>query len=268
MQNKARQKQAKPAPVYKPFLPGTWRSRQCLTRGVRVFAFLVGFIFVYLFLGQVLMFDNLLLRVALNLLLLAGIAGLLYSDGAKAGIDDVAYGEIAWQQRESGRALDKDAAARSFAPAKGVCVVLVGVAPILLVSIVFAFIAQLQVYSLGGLPKWVAGLQRRADVGLALSYYHQAAPFGLEQILRIVVRLAIFPYVNMVGASSAHALLVLERMSPLLVLVAPAGYALGYLQGKRLRAGVHGAISTNAKRKVLRERQQRKRKSRQENRLV
>ncbi len=268
MQDRRRQKAPRPEPIYKPFLKGTWRSKQCAARALRVFAYLVGFIFVYLFVGQVLMFDNAFLRVLLNLVLLVGFASLLYNDGAKAGVDDVTYGEIALQRKESNRELEKGAEGKSYHPLKGVCVALLGVAPFFLVALVFAFMAQPQVYSLGVLPNWVSGMERRSDVGLALSYYHQTPSFELEHLLRVIVRLSLFPYVNMVGADNAAALLWLERLSPLLVLIVPMAYALGYLQGRRLRAGVHGAIRTNAKRRVRRERSEKRRRQEQENRLI
>ncbi len=268
MQDRRRQKPQKPAPIYKPILRGTWRSKQCLRRGLKIFVYLLGFIFVYLFLGQVLLFDNAFLRVALNLLLVVGFAGLLYSDGAKAGMDDVTFGEIALQRQQEGRPLEADALQRSYHPAKGFCAAAVGVAPVFLVALMFAFITQLQVYSLGGLPGWVAGLERRADISLALAYYQQAPVFGLEQALRILVRLAIFPYINMAGTGSAQVLLWMERLSPLLVLLVPTGYAIGYLQSKRLRAGVHGAISSNANRRVRRERRERRRRQQQDKQLV
>lgn len=267
MQGKKKQSAAKPAPVYKPFLTGTWRGKQCFTRGLRVFAYLLGFIFVYLFVGQVLMFDSVLLRVLMNAVLLLGFAALLYSDGAKAGVDDVAFGEIALQRQQSGHE-DVEAQQRSYHPAKGFCTALAGAAPLLVVSLVFAFITQLQVYQLGGLPSWLSGLERRADIGIALSYYRQPAAFGLEQVLRIVVRLAIFPFISMAGTGSAHTLLWLERFSPLLVLIVPMGYALGYMQGKRLRAMVHGAIKTNDKRRTRRERRTRNLRTEEKNTLV
>jgi len=72
-----------------------------------------------------------------------------------------------------------------------------------------------------------------------------------------------------VGADSNNALLWLERLSPLLVCIIPTGYALGYLQGKRLRAGVHGAIVSDRARRVQKERRERRRRQRQEpNNLV
>lgn len=268
MQSSKRQNTKKPATIYKPFLPGKWGGKQCLTRGLRVFAYLLGFIFVYLFVGQVLMFDSMLLRVLLNLLLLLGFAALLYSDGAKAGVDDVAFGEITLQRQQSGHQLDEEEVRRGYHPAKGFCSALAGAAPLLVVSLVFAFITQLQVYQLGGLPSWLSGLERRADIGLALSYYREPAAFGLEQALRIVVRLAIFPFISMAGTGSPQTLLWLERLSPLLVLIVPMGYALGYLQGKRLRGMVHGAIQTNDRRRTRRERRARTLRREEKNTLV
>ena len=265
MQNKARSKtKAEKTLVYKPYLKGNWHSGLAAKRGLKLLTYQLVFAFVYLFIGQALLFDALVLRVLINLMVVLGFAALLYSDGAKTGLDDVAFAEIALQRQEAGKAIDQADKDRCFHPLKGFFTAFVGTLPLVLLALAFAFMTSLQVHQLGALPGWVQAYERRADVGLALQYYHVSAPFSLVDALRIIVRLSIFPYINMAGAGSNHTLLLMERLSPLLVLIIPMGYGLGYQQGRRLRAGVHGAISTDSKRRVQKERRERKRRQRQE----
>lgn len=257
MQGKPRKSKQKAAFIYKPYLKGNWRSVLAAKRGLRILVYQVAFIFAYLFIGQVLLFNAMVWRVLANLLVLLAFGALLYNDGARMGMEDVTFAEIALARREAGKEVTSVELDRCYHPLKGFFTVLVGTLPLILLSLVFALIATEQHYRLGSLPGWVAGFERRADVGLALQYYHEHQGIGLEGILRIVVRLLLFPFVNMIGTSSSAALLWLERLSPLLVCLIPLGYAFGYLQGPRLRAGVHGAISTDARRRVRRQKKER-----------
>ena len=180
-------------------------------------------------------------------------------------MDDVAFAEIALTRQQAGSEVSQADRNRCYHPLKGFFTALMGTLPLILVSLVFAFIATEQHYQLGGLPGWVEGFERRADVGLALQYYHQHQGIGLEGVLRIIVRLLLFPYINIVGTDSSAALLWVERLSPLLVCLMPLGYALGYLQGPRLRAGVHGAIHTDTRRRVRKQKKERARRQQPRN---
>lgn len=257
-----------PTLVYKPYLTGRPVSLLAAKRGIRVFVYLLLFALVYLFIGQALMFNNVALRVLLNAMALIAFAALLFNEGGKTGLDDVAFAEIALQRKENGKEVTTADLDRCYHPGKGFFIALIGVLPLLLIAIVFAVIAKEVLYQLGALPSWLQGFERRADVGQALAYYHEPGTFGLEDALRVIVRLAIFPFVNMVGTGSSKAMLTLERLSPLLVCVLPLGYAIGYAHGKRLRAGVHGAIASDTKRRVKKERRERRRRRQEPKQLV
>ena len=264
--SKGRQKQTL---VYKPFLLGNRSSALAAKRGIKLLAYQLVFVFVYLFIGQALLFDQFLLRILINLLIVLGFGGILYNDGAKAGLDDVSFAEIALQRQQNGKAINKLERDRCFHPAKGFFSMLAGTLPLILFCLVFAFMTKLQVYRLGGLPDWVQAYERRADVGLALNYYHQGNAFSLVDVMRVAVRLLVFPYINIAGTGSNYTMLWLERLSPLLVCIIPLGYSFGYLQGRRLRAGVHGAIIANRAKHIRKQKRERRRLQRQEpNNLV
>ncbi|NLZ89284.1 MAG: hypothetical protein GX916_07265 [Clostridiales bacterium] len=254
-------KRKKPLLIYKPYLEGNWRSALAAKRGLKLLGYQAAFIFFYLFVGQAMMFDNFVLRLVINLLLLLAFASLLYMDGIKTGEDDVAFAEIALSRKEAGQTISQGDLDRCFHPLKGLLAVLAGMLPIVLICLVFALIAEVQVYRLGALPSWLEAYRNsRPDISLALSYYSEAVPFQLQDILRIIVRLLIFPYVNIVGTGDAISLLWLERLSPLLVMIVPMAYAIGYRQGKMSRARVHGGIASNQVKRVRRERRERKKR--------
>lgn len=257
MQKNPSKAKKKPELIFKPYQTGRCSSGLAVRRGLRVLIYQVALIFIFLFIGQVLLSQSAPIRISLNLLVVFGFFMLMYNEGSRAGLEDVAYAEIARGRRDAGKALDKNDLARCYHPLKGVFTVLYGMLPLFLIALVFAFITREQIYVLGGLPSWLQGYERRADIGLALSYYHETQAVGIESILRILVRLLLFPYVNMIGTDSAGALLLLEQLSPLLILVIPMGYAAGYLRGPHLRARVHGAISADTKRRIRREKKAR-----------
>ena len=71
------------------------------------------------------------------------------------------------------------------------------------------------------------------------------------------------PFVNIAGANNADALLLVDRLSPLLCLLTPACYGLGYLRGPQLRALVHGNIRQNKRKHNAKERKAREQRAKQ-----
>lgn len=242
-----------PQLVRKPWLKGRGVSALAARRGGRVAGYVAMSAFIYFFMGQLMSLDILWLRVLINLAALGLMALLFYSDGGRMGEGDVAFAEIVYARREEGKEIPRKDLDRCFHPAKGFFTALVGVAPFVLICLIYAPQARLATYSLGALPGWLAPYQTRADIGLALGYYQQQAVFGLVDALRLAVRLLVFPFVNLAGADNAQGMLLIERLSPLLVMLTPLCYGIGYLRGERLRAMVHGGIAQNKRRKQRRD---------------
>ncbi|NLW21294.1 MAG: hypothetical protein GXY84_08005 [Clostridiales bacterium] len=254
MQGKETRKTKTPArqAVKKPYLKGRAFSPLAIRRGLRVLSYLLVSAVLYFFLGQLMVIDLTWLRVLINLGVISAFCALLFGTGARDGEGDVSFAEIAWNRREQGQTVSQDDLAKCFHPLKGFVTALAGALPLVLLCLVYALMAVKDTYTLGALPGWLAGYQQRADIGLALSYYHDRAGFGLNDLLRLVVRLLVFPFVNMVGSRNVEGLLLIERLSPLLVLVPPLFYGLGYWRGENYRARVHGGIAANARRQARR----------------
>lgn len=245
-------------PVYKPYLRGNVVSRVAAKRAVKVLGFMVMFVFVYLMLGGALTFDNTILRVAANLgLLLAGML-LLYNEGANQGETDVGFGEITQKRLDEGKNVPESEHDLCYHPLKGTFSAAIAAIPFFVVCLVFAIVAQKQGYVLGVLPSWVTAYESQTEVAQALAYYSVATPMTLESILRVIVRMLIFPFVTMVGVNSNDMMYLVDKLSPILCLVMPAAYAVGYLRGPFLRALVHGNIRMSRRKHNRREQKARK----------
>ncbi len=246
--------------VTKPMMTGRAVDEATFKRALRVAGTTLVAVIIYLLFGAMLMFDNIILRVVTNVALIAMCGGLLYMSGASHGEADAAFGEIMYQREAEGKAVPDSEKARCFAPAKGAVTTLLGALPYVLLALILAVTAQLQTYALGVLPSWVSVYQRRPEIGDALKYYQTASSIGFLDIVRLVVRMFILPFISLVGSSNAHAVLAVERLSPLLVLIVPAGYALGYLRGRELRSRVHTSIAQSRRKKKKRDKKERQRR--------
>ncbi len=248
--------------VYKPYQTGHWHSRLAAGRGLKLLGYQAVFVFLYLFIVQALNFNSLILRLSLNLAVVAGLFAFLFLDGTRIGANDTAFAEIVLAKKDRGQEVNRDELDRCFHRFKGLYSAAVGMLPLFLICLVFALTATLQRYRLGSLPEWLSAYEDRAEIELALRYYHTTPGFSMEDALRVVVRLLVFPFVNIIGTDSSLALLWLDRLSPLLALVIPSGYALGYARGARARARTHGEILAGIKKRRRREKAERKRRER------
>lgn len=266
MQNKKGKK--KRALVYKPYKKGTCCTGAAVKKGIRIWMYYLLFAFLYLILGATLQFDNVALRVICNGILVLVCAMLLYMDGARLGESEAALGEIVYIQEQRGKSGSKQDIDRCYHPLKGLFILLVGVAPLLLLTIPYAFMAQKQVYILQGLPSWVTSFAGHEEISLPLAYYQQDLSLQVMDILRLVVRLLIFPFANIATSDNANAMLLVDRLSPVLICLPALGFPLGYMTGPLARAMVHGDISSSNKRRQRRERKARKAREAKKNEII
>lgn len=248
MQNKAKKKEKKRELVYKPYKKGEAVSKTAALRGLRILVYYILFVFLYILLGASLQFENTALRIAANAVLVIACGMMLYMDGAKLGESEAALGEITLMREENGKPVHPQDLMRCYHPGKGWFMMLVGVSPLLLISIPYAVMASKQVYTLQALPNWVSGFEGHDEIALPLAYYTRDASMQVVDILRVAVRVLVFPFANMATPKDPDAMLLVDRLSPILAALPALGFSLGYLTGPLGRAMVHGNIVTNTKR--------------------
>ena len=254
MQNQATAKKAKAKRplVFKPYLKGNVFDGTAMKRALRLMAYFLMFAFLYLMVGSALQLGNAFLRTVMNLLMVLVCAAILYMDGARLGEAEVAFGEIAYGRQQSGRDVEEKDRERCFHPLKGVVIALVAAVPLLLLTIPNALTAEKQVYTLQSLPKWVSGYGSQAEIPAPLSYYSRQVSVTVMDVVHMISRILIFPFANIATVDNKDALLLMDRLSPLLSCLPLLGFPLGYLTGPRSRALVHGDISSSNKRQQRR----------------
>ncbi|MGN1370433.1 MAG: hypothetical protein ACI4WX_16295 [Aristaeellaceae bacterium] len=247
--------------VSKPYLKGDVFDRTTLPGALKFFAGTIGMAVGFLLVCLMMNWEQQWLNVTVNLAIALVIYMLFAQFGMNSGADAVNQGEIMFAREEKGRPVADWERKLCYHPFKGLLSALIGSVPLVLCSVVLACIAQRQMTGLGALPSWVSGYESRPEIGNALVIYHETAGLTLETVLRLIVRMATMPFVNMVGADNKDAMLLLERLSPLVNLLPAIAYGLGYMNGVSVRSSVHTNIALGkkkAKRKQAKERRARR----------
>ena len=248
--------------VKKPILKGSWHGKDAWKLALKRMLSMLAVTVIYLIAGMLLSFESLWGR----LLSCIAVAGLViyyqYYQGMVRGENDAAFAEIMYTRQEGGRSVEKDDRARCFHPFKGMFAALVGAAPFVAFAVVYAVLTRPITYTLGVLPSWTEALMRQSEFGDALRYYENVGSMGVMDILRVIDRAMILPFVNAFSYTGNDAALLAERLSPLFVLLTPLGYGLGYTQGRKLRDKINTGIKMGDDRKKRRERKARKQRQR------
>lgn len=248
-------------PIYKPYLKGNVISGTAAKRGLSVLGMEVLFAFMFVLIATMATGGAHWITVSVNVLLVLGAAFAMYNAGAGKGEGDVGFAEIAQARLDSGKNVPDSEKDRCYNALKGFFSAAVGALPVFAIALLFSMIAHRQLVSMGVLPSWVAAYEQHEDIGAALAWYSEVSPVTLEDILRIIMRVFVFPFVNIAGADNYDAMYLVDRLSPLLVLIMPFFYGLGYLRGPHLRAMVHGNIRQNRRRHNRKERRAREKRA-------
>ena len=239
--------------VVKPYLTGAVTDENTKMNvlklfGVFVLIFAMTFI-VCMMTGFASGIFHILINLAIELLVLF----ILYNSGSSKGAEAVARGEILYQRREKGREFTPAEQRLSFHPAKGFLCAVLALVPVLICAVVLAITAKRQITGFGVLPSWMDAYKARSEIGGALAAYTTTRPASLTDILRIIVRICIMPFVSMAGTEDSRTMLMIERLSPVLLLLPAIAYGAGYLSGRNVRTRIHTEISENRKKSAKKE---------------
>ena len=256
-----RDKKAKTEPVRKPYLTGSVTDGNTLREVLMFLATLLVCGFAYLLVGGMASGTISVVSAILNVLLILVSLTIYYYFGMSNGTSAVSHGEVMQRRLDTGREVTPAERARGFHPLKGYATGLLGTAPLFLAALALALITKRQMMSPGYLPSWVSAPSGRPDVLQPLTVYTVREPLTAESLLRMVIRIAVMPWVSLTGSQNTNGLLLLERLTPLIVLLPALAYGTGYLGGVRVRTRVHTDIAANARKRARKE----KRRIRQKN---
>lgn len=262
MQNKGNKKPIEI--VHKPIIPGSWHGKDARKMAFKRFLSVLATTLIYLFGGLLLSFDAMWGRILTCVTVVGGVMYYQYMNGLNQGENDAAYGEIIYGRKQSGHQIPASECERSFHPMKGIFASVVGAAPFMLFALVFAVMTKPVYYSLGVLPAWTDGLMTQTEFATGVGYYAVSNGMTALEVVRVIVRSMIMPFVNIATAIDANAVLLCERLSPLFVLISPLGFGLGYLRGQNLRDQVNTGIKMGDDRKKKREQKARRKRQRQQ----
>lgn len=248
--------------IHKPIIPGTWNGKDAWKLGFKRMLSVLGISVLYVLVGAVVNFDSVILRALFALMIVFSVAYYQYASGITKGASDAAFGEILHSRRESGHEIPKDEISRSFHPLKGLFAVAIGCLPFVLFAIVFACLTDKVSYQLGALPAWTQTMMNQTEFAAPLAYYGAQSGMDAVSIMRIMDRAMIMPFVSVVTIYGANAVLLAERLSPLFILIAPMGYAVGYAMGQVQRDRINTGIKMGDDKKKRKERKARKQRQR------
>lgn len=257
-----RKQQKKPKIVTKPFLRGAATDSHLAMNSLKFFGALALMSVAFLLLGSMLMLDSAVLRLLINAAIMICVYLLFYNSGLGKGAAAVNLGEMLHMRRENGHAVSQADERSCFHPAKGFIIAVIGTLPFILCGCLLAATAQIQMTGLSTLPSWLESFERRAEVGNALAYYHETASMGVEDVTRLVVRMSLMPVVGMIGTENTAELLMMERLSPLAMLLPALFYGIGYTRGVTVRTKIHTSIASNNRKRAKQEKKKQQARAR------
>ncbi len=246
----------------KSFLTGTATDERTFKNSLKFLGILL-IVFVIAFIACAsATFDSIILRLLMNCAVIILLMYIFYNNGSKRGTEDVARGEILWQKREKGLTYSESERKMCFHPIKGYLIGLIGSILVVIPALILAFNTSVQTTASGTLPSWMQAYVKRSDIGDALINYTQPSGMQFIDYIRAIVRVAILPFVNIIGSDQKNGLMILERLSPIILLLPSAAYGTGYISGKNIRKRIHTVISENDKKRIRKEQKRRNAKSR------
>lgn len=242
----------------KPFVKGSASDENTIRQSLKFFGILFLTAFMTFLVCSLTSFKSLFPRILVNTAIELLVLYIFFTKGAELGTEAVSRGEILYQHIEKGILVSESERKIPFHSLKGYLIGFIGTIPFLVFAIILALTAKRQMTGYGTLPSWMEPYMRRSEISGALVQYTQTTAISLTDIVRIVVRLLIMPFVSMIGAENKDLLLIAERLSPLLIFLPALSYGTGYLQGPARRTKVHSQIAEGRRRRISREKREKK----------
>lgn len=240
--------------IVKPFIRGDAFDENTVKGCLKFFGTMVVIILVSFIACSATAFGSTVLRLALNLAVIAVEMMLYFNFGTNYGADAVSKGEILYTRKERNQEYSESERKVCYHPAKGFINALIGTLPILIPALILAFRTTVLTTEAGTLPSWMQAYAGRSEIGDALINYTQPEAMDAVDYIRAFIRICIMPFVNVIGHDSKNGMFLLERISPLIVMLPSVFYGFGYMSGRKIRTRIHTVISENDKNRIRKER--------------
>lgn len=171
------------------------------------------------------------LRVLLSLLIASGMLLMHYGEGLSKGVRDAGASRHYERMLAQGRELTAQDDAACYHPLKALCASLIVYVIPLALAAYLAAVAKEYTYVLQDLPSWLTDTYgSRADVMAPLGAYAQTTDLVAVDWIRMFVRIMELIFVNLFSDPQTMGAMI-DRLSPLFILLYPAAYMAGYLRG-------------------------------------
>lgn len=240
--------------IYKPYHKGSlWTGGNMVKKALKVFCYFLFFCIMYAIVGASLSFDSFILRLIANGLVLFVCASVIFNKGLVMGEDEVGLGEIVYTRLEEGKPVDEKEKKQCYHMLRGWLIFLLAIVPVLAVTVPAAIGAEREMYVNQSNPSWVQSFESQDEIYQPLVHNTVQESTTVMDVLKLLSRLLILPYVGIFTAENKDTLLLLERLAPLLAIVPGLAFPIGYMMGPYARARVHGDIAVNKKRQKRRQ---------------
>lgn len=201
--------------------------------------------------------ENDVLRMAIAALLSVVVLGIYFMEGVSRGTADAVNSRQIAKLEKAGHAITAKEDASCYHPLKALAGSLMMFGIPLVLAVVLALNAKDYTYVLQDLPTWLAGSYGvREDVMAPLAAYTQSLGTGAMDWIRIVVRLFMLVFINLFSNVQTSIALI-DRMSPLFILLYPIAYTAGYLCGPSQQMKIE-KMNRKAKKVAVRKQQKKK----------
>ncbi|MBR6752762.1 MAG: hypothetical protein IKM05_01860 [Clostridia bacterium] len=261
----ANKKNKKPL-LFKPYYKGSlWTGGDMIKQGLKVFCYFLFFCIMYAIVGSTLSFDSFVLRLICNGLVLFICASVIFNKGLVQGEDDVGLGEIVYARLDEGKPVEEMEKKKSYRSLRGWLIFLLAIVPVLAVTLPGAIYAEREMYVSQPTPSWVQSFESQDEIYQPLLHQTMRESATGMDVLRLISRLLILPYVGIFTTENKDTLLLLEQLAPLLAILPGIAYPIGYMMGPYARARVHGDIAANKRRQKRRQKKQNAMKNQRNN---
>ena len=237
------------------------KAKRCMKEAPDIAARLLLYVVVTVVLGLLLSViqgvPNSMLRMGMAALLGFAVLAFYFMEGMSRGTSDAMNSRQMAKLEKMDHVVDAREDASCYHPLKAVAGAMIMFGIPLVLAIVLAVNAKPYTYELQDLPSWISGSYgMREDVMAPLGAYTQALTTSVMDWIRIVVRLFMLVFINFFGEIQTSIELI-DRLSPLFILLYPVAYVAGYLCGPAQQAKLE-KMNKKAKKVAVRKHQKKK----------